>query len=106
MVSTHVLIPLLVVLVAAALPTAARPSVLLTRDQCDANAGAMHCCNNVQRADSPTASNLLMGLLPLGTSLAGSTPVGINCTPIPVAGVGSSGNWYEYASHCRHVPEC
>lgn len=93
MATGHILAALFVVLAAAALPTAARPPVLLTRDQCDANAGAMHCCNNVQRADSPAASNFLTGLLPLGTSVAGSTPVGINCTPIPIAGLGSSGNW-------------
>ncbi|KAM6503361.1 hydrophobin [Amanita muscaria] len=52
------------------------------------NTGAMQCCNDVQKSDSPTVQSLA-GLLGLG--LGALTPqVGLHCSPLSVIGAGGT----------------
>ncbi|KIY49461.1 fungal hydrophobin [Fistulina hepatica ATCC 64428] len=48
------------------------------------NTGTIQCCNQVQSADDLGLSGL-MWLLGMGIDV----PVGLNCDPIPVSGIGS-----------------
>ena len=54
------------------------------------NVGSLQCCDSVQNASDPAASNILSGL---ALDLGATVPVGLNCSPISALGVGSSGNW-------------
>ncbi|KDQ62177.1 hypothetical protein JAAARDRAFT_91644, partial [Jaapia argillacea MUCL 33604] len=61
------------------------------------NTGAMQCCNSVEQANSPAASNLL-GLLGIEVQDA-TAMVGFSCSPIDVIGV-ANGN------SCSASPVC
>ena len=56
------------------------------------NTGPIHCCDSVQDASSPEASNALQGL-GLGIPIAAGVPIGLNCSPLSVLGLGTAGNW-------------
>ncbi|KAL5514050.1 hypothetical protein ACEPAG_2811 [Sanghuangporus baumii] len=72
----------------------ATPAPVPAENQC--NTGALQCCDSVQQADSPAASQLL-GLL--GVVVQGvDALVGITCSPISVIGIGSAG--------CSASPVC
>lgn len=54
------------------------------------NTGPVQCCDSVQDSGSPAASSALKGVnAPIGAGV----PVGLNCTPLNVLGLGSSANW-------------
>ncbi|KAL3958218.1 hypothetical protein ACCO45_006380 [Purpureocillium lilacinum] len=54
------------------------------------NSGSLQCCNSVQSSSSDNSGTLLSGLVPVNLQgLTGS--VGLDCSPINVLGIGSSG---------------
>ena len=71
-------------------PSATPSSSSGSGGQC--NTGPIHCCDSVQDASSPDASNILKGLS-LGVPIAAGVPVGLNCSPLSVLGLGTAGNW-------------
>ncbi|KAI0033490.1 fungal hydrophobin [Vararia minispora EC-137] len=71
-----------VALLAAALAIAAPQ----TSTSC--NSGSTQCCNSIQPASSQQAADLLSLI---GVNLQGlNIPIGIDCTPINVLGIGSN----------------
>ncbi|OBZ72311.1 Hydrophobin-1 [Grifola frondosa] len=60
------------------------------------NTGPIQCCNQTTTADDPVAA-LLLGLL--GIVLGADVPVGLQCSPLSVVGVGSG-------SACSARPVC
>ncbi|ETW80327.1 hydrophobin-like protein [Heterobasidion irregulare TC 32-1] len=82
-------------LMVSSTPTPSSESLIARDGQC--NTGTLQCCNSVQSSSDPVTS-LLLGLL--GVVLGGiDIPIGIQCTPITVIGVGSGAN-------CVQQPVC
>lgn len=69
--------------VAVAIPTGSAPS-----NQC--NTGPIQCCQSVQRADAPTASDLL-GLLGIVVKDL-TAQIGMACSPLGVGAI-SGNSW-------------
>jgi len=66
-----------------------------TGGTCDS--GVLMCCNSIQAASSDNSGTLLSGLVPV--NLQGLTGnLGLDCSPINVLGIGSSG--------CNQVTAC
>lgn len=55
------------------------------------SSGTLQCCDSIQPSNQFSADELA-GLLPIGVSNLG-VPIGVNCNPISVIGVGSGANW-------------
>ena len=54
--------------------------------------GPLQCCKSIQKASDPAVAKLLAGLgVPVQDV---NTPVGLDCSPINVVGVGSGNSWY------------
>jgi hypothetical protein len=76
------------------------------QDVTSCNSGPVQCCNQVQSPESDNYNDFTsflgtFGILDsLGLGAQGlSTPIGINCTPLDVAAVGSGGT-------CNSEPVC
>ncbi len=77
-------------ILAAATPTARQASSCTT--------GAVQCCESTTTASDPVAASLL-GLLGIVLQDV-NIPVGLNCSPISVIGVGG-GTWY--VTRCKEL---
>ncbi|KAL5514006.1 hypothetical protein ACEPAG_2767 [Sanghuangporus baumii] len=70
-------------------------------DSGSCSTGKLQCCDSIQPNDS-TDDQTLAGILPIG--LQGlNIPIGVNCIPINVLGVGSSGTCSSQAACCNGV---
>jgi len=69
------------------------------RRQATCSTGPVQCCNSVQPAGSPAASNLLalVGVVVQDVNVA----VGITCTPITVIGGGAAGSCSQQSVCCE-----
>ncbi|PAV14933.1 hydrophobin 2 [Pyrrhoderma noxium] len=65
------------------------------------NTGTVQCCNSVEPASSENASRLfsLLGFVPQDANV----PVGMDCTPINIAGVGSGGSCNAQTVCCENT---
>ncbi|KAF8063152.1 hydrophobin 2 [Lyophyllum atratum] len=67
--------------------TTPKPTSTTPASQC--NTGSMQCCNSVQSSDSAGVAAIaaLLGVVIQGVAV----PVGLTCSPINAAGIGSGG---------------
>ncbi|EKM51250.1 uncharacterized protein PHACADRAFT_263293 [Phanerochaete carnosa HHB-10118-sp] len=71
---------------------------LVKRTQGSCNAGPAQCCQSVQPASSSDASSALKTLLDIPIQDL-NVPIGLNCLPINVVGVGNGAD-------CASTPVC
>ncbi|KAL5480463.1 hypothetical protein ACEPAI_1733 [Sanghuangporus weigelae] len=85
--------------IASAAVAVAIPAPVPSSGSC--STGTMQCCDSIAPNDS-TNSQTLAGLIPIGL-VGTSVPVGLNCIPISVLGLGSSGTCNSQAACCEDV---
>ncbi|THU75243.1 fungal hydrophobin [Dendrothele bispora CBS 962.96] len=76
--------------------TATAPATTQTISPSQCNTGPIQCCNSVQQASSPAATELcgLLGIVVQGADVL----VGVTCNPISVIGIGGNS--------CNAQPVC
>ncbi|KIP01258.1 hydrophobin [Phlebiopsis gigantea 11061_1 CR5-6] len=77
--------------------TALASPTILARSVGSCSAGPVQCCNQVQPAGSPAASNALGNLIDVPIQDV-NTPIGLSCSPINVLALGGT--------NCASTPVC